>query len=124
VNKLDKPQSWPTEALSLDLETPVVAISARTGLGLGELRTALRDVLTGGEVLRDRPMVANARHIGLLKRVGEALVAAKNAAAIGATEEFVLADLQRAREVLDELTGKRTPDDVLEHIFERFCIGK
>ena len=25
---------------------------------------------------------------------------------------------------LEELTGKRTPDDVLEHIFERFCIGK
>ena len=45
-------------------------------------------------------------------------------AAAEVAEEFVLADLLRAREALDELTGKRTPDDVLRHIFERFCIGK
>jgi tRNA U34 5-carboxymethylaminomethyl modifying GTPase MnmE/TrmE len=39
-------------------------------------------------------------------------------------EEFVLADLQSAREALEEVTGKRTADDVLIHIFSRFCIGK
>jgi tRNA U34 5-carboxymethylaminomethyl modifying GTPase MnmE/TrmE len=36
----------------------------------------------------------------------------------------VLADLQDARAALEEVTGKRTADDVLAHIFERFCIGK
>ena len=40
------------------------------------------------------------------------------------SEEFVLADLQGARGALDEVVGRRTPDDVLAHIFERFCIGK
>ena len=84
----------------------------------------MRDVLTGGEPVRDTPAVANSRHIGLLERVGDALGAAEDAAATGAAEEFVLADLQRGRAALDELTGKRTPDDVLRHIFERFCIGK
>ncbi len=39
-------------------------------------------------------------------------------------EEFLLADLQRARATFDEISGRRTPDDVLVHIFERFCIGK
>jgi tRNA modification GTPase len=78
----------------------------------------------GGEALRDTPTVANNRHIGLLERVREELGAAEDAAASGAAEEFVLADLQRARAGLEELTGSRTPDDVLRHIFERFCIGK
>ena len=124
VNKVDEPASWAARALPLDGESVIVEVSARTGEGLDRLRGGLRDVLTGGEALRDTPGVANSRHIGLLERVAEALGAAEDAAANEAAEEFVLADLQRARSALDELTGKRTPDDVLRHIFERFCIGK
>ena len=41
-----------------------------------------------------------------------------------ASEEFVLADLQSARAALEEVTGVRTPDDVLAHVFARFCVGK
>jgi tRNA U34 5-carboxymethylaminomethyl modifying GTPase MnmE/TrmE len=40
------------------------------------------------------------------------------------SEEFVLADLQDARAALEEVSGRRTPDDVLAHIFSRFCVGK
>jgi tRNA U34 5-carboxymethylaminomethyl modifying GTPase MnmE/TrmE len=36
----------------------------------------------------------------------------------------VVADLTEARRKLEEVTGSRTPDDVLHAIFERFCIGK
>jgi len=39
-------------------------------------------------------------------------------------EEFVLADLQEATDCLEEITGRRTTDDLLRHIFERFCVGK
>ena len=124
VNKVDEPPSWSRGALGLEAESAVVEVSARTGVGIERLRAALRDVLTDGESLRDTPGVANRRHIGLLGRGGEALAAAEDAAAGGAAEEFVLADLQRARAALEELTGKRTPDSVLKHIFERFCIGK
>ena len=41
-----------------------------------------------------------------------------------ASEEFPLLDLQDAAAALQEITGKRTADDLLRHIFERFCIGK
>jgi tRNA U34 5-carboxymethylaminomethyl modifying GTPase MnmE/TrmE len=36
----------------------------------------------------------------------------------------VLADLQDARAAFEEVTGRRTSDDVLAHIFSRFCVGK
>ena len=124
VNKMDEPARWSRGLLTLEAESVVVEVSAQTGEGIDRLRAALRDVLTDGESLRDTPAVANSRHIGLLEEVGKALAAAEDAAASGAAEEFVLADLQRARSALEELTGKRTPDDVLRHIFERFCIGK
>ena len=40
------------------------------------------------------------------------------------SEEFVLADLSDARAALEEVSGRRAPEDLLEHIFARFCIGK
>jgi tRNA U34 5-carboxymethylaminomethyl modifying GTPase MnmE/TrmE len=52
------------------------------------------------------------------------LNSARAAAAAETPEEFVLADLQSARVRFDEVVGRRTSDDVLAHIFERFCIGK
>ena len=122
VNKVDAPASWkPGELL---VEGMVIEVSAATGAGLERLRAALREVLLGGEVLRDTPAVANLRHIGLMERARSALGAAREAAAAGAAEEFVLADLGRARSAFEELTGRRTSEDVLRHIFERFCIGK
>ena len=126
LNKIDvaSPSAWPREALDLPPETSVVEVSARTGQGLDMLRSAVRAGLIGEETYRDTPTVGNQRHIGLLERASGALVDAQRAAQDGATEEFVLADLQRARTAFEELTGARTPDDVVNHIFERFCIGK
>ena len=124
VNKIDRPAAWSPAALPLGEGASVVEVSALTGEGFGRLRDDLRRVLAGETATRETPMVANIRHIELLERADSALGAAAAAAERGAAEEFVLEDLQRARRALEELTGKRTPDDVLEHIFERFCIGK
>ena len=125
VNKVDAAAAWAEGAWPVDAgAAPVVEVSARTGEGLERLRAALLGVMTREERLRDLPAVANQRHLALLTRVREALGAARGGAGDGATEEFVLADLQRARGAFEELTGERTPEDVLRHIFERFCIGK
>ena len=124
VNKIDRPPAWSSAGLPAGENAGRVEVSARTGQGFGRLRDELRRVLVGDSVIRETPVVANIRHIELLERADSALAAAAAAAAEGATEEFVLADLQRARRSLEELTGRRTPDDVLDHIFERFCVGK
>ena len=124
VNKIDRRPAWSHAALPAGEDAGRVEVSARTGEGFGRLRDELRRMLVGETMTRETPMVANIRHIELLERADSALAAAAAAAAEGATEEFVLADLERARRSLEELTGRRTPDDVLDHIFERFCIGK
>ena len=124
VNKVDLPEAWPSAALPVGDDAPRVEVSARTGQGFDRLRGELRRVLVGGPAACETPMVTNLRHIELLDRSGSALASAAASAEQGAAEEFVLEDLQRARGALEELTGKRTPDDVLQHIFDRFCIGK
>ena len=54
----------------------------------------------------------------------EAYLRAQEAAGGPVAEEFVLTDLQDARAALEEVTGTRTSEDLLRHIFSRFCIGK
>ncbi len=104
---------------------PDVSVSATTGEGFPALRAAIALELTGSEPLQDTARVSNTRHIALLEQARASLSAAESAAAAGDTpEEFVLTDLQAARTRLDEIVGVRTSDDVLRHIFERFCIGK
>ena len=52
------------------------------------------------------------------------MAAAEASGVFAAPEEFVLSDLQAARSCLDDVVGTRTSEDVLHHIFDRFCIGK
>jgi tRNA modification GTPase len=101
-----------------------VSVSALTGEGFDELRGAIAHALVGEEQLRDSAPISNTRHIALLEQCRAALIAAREAAAANVSEEFLLIDLQDARARLDEIVGRRTSDDVLRHIFERFCIGK
>jgi tRNA modification GTPase len=108
----------------VDAATAVVSLSARTGEGLDTLRDAIVRALTASEPLRDTPAITNARHVALLEDARAAILRGLETARAAAPEEFVAADLQQARERFDEIVGRRTSEDVLRHIFERFCIGK
>lgn len=123
VNKADLPARWATGELGAGGR--VVTVSLRDDDDLGGLRAAAADMLCGaGEPLRDTPLLSNLRHIGLVERAAQALARAAEAAAASVPEELLLADLQDARAAFEEVTGKRTSDDVLHAIFARFCIGK
>jgi tRNA modification GTPase len=122
ASKSDLPHCWHLSALPHDY--PVVEVSARTGVGVSALASAVARRLVGDESWREAPTVSNTRHICLLRAASEHLARAAAAAGDRQPEELVLADLQDALGALAEVTGKRTPDDVLEAIFSRFCIGK
>ena len=109
-----------------DVDGGFVRVSAKTGAGLDRLRDELTRVLDV-EPARDRPAITNLRHVTLLEKAHEALTRARAAIdeqGSGVSEEFVLADLQDARNALEEISGRRAPDDLLAHIFARFCVGK
>jgi len=120
INKTDLPLATGHERY----KGAAVRVSARSCAGMTELRSAIASTLTHGESLRDAPAVTNQRHLVLLSRAHESLLRGADALAHGAPEELALADLQDARGLLDEIVGRRTTDDLLRHIFEKFCIGK
>ena len=118
ANKIDLAPAWHDDR--------AVSVSATTGAGLAELRRRIVQALDV-DLLRDRPAMTNVRHIALVDRAHEALARARAAALAeggSLSEEFVLADLTEARAAFEEISGRRAPEDLLEHIFSRFCIGK
>ena len=120
-NKIDVSPAPDTGAVAR-----VIAVSARTGDGLSQLREHLGRVLDA-DAKRERADITNVRHVALVERAHVALQRARLAAMTetGAMpEEFVLADLQDARAALEEITGRRAPEALLAHIFSRFCVGK
>ena len=117
ANKSDLPAASDVEG--------ALPVSAATGDGLDRLRCAMVRDLTGGESLRESPALTNLRHISLLEDARDALArVVLGLDAGGIPEEFLLSDLQAARARFDEVVGVRTSNDVLNHIFEKFCIGK
>jgi tRNA modification GTPase len=119
-NKIDVSPSHPGAVAG------VIAVSARTGDGLSQLRERLGRVLDA-DTKRERADMTNVRHVALVERAQAALQRARSASTTdtGAMpEEFVLADLQDARAAFEEITGRRTSDELLAHIFTRFCVGK
>jgi tRNA modification GTPase len=126
VNKTDLPAAWSDAPLAAG-SSPVVEISVRTGVGVDHLIERIAGTLTHSESWRDAPLVTNLRHVTLLERAREALIrsfASLSDSGGAVPEEFLLADIQDALDSLQTITGRRSSDDLLRHIFERFCIGK
>jgi tRNA modification GTPase len=117
ATKADLSPAWDSESLQ------ALRVSALTDVGLSDLRRAIVKTLDI-EPSRDQAAISNTRHIGLMSRARTALMAARAAAAARTPEEFVLSDLHEARSAFDEIVGARTAEDVLQRIFERFCVGK
>ena len=91
----------------------VLAVSAEDGTGLEALRGLIARLAA--------PAVAgDPRQRRLIDAAREDLRRARTLPA----DELLADDLRRASERLGDLLGKTTPDDVLDAIFARFCIGK
>jgi tRNA modification GTPase len=126
ANKCDLPRAWGADALRGAGVRPadVVEVSAMRGDGLVALRQRIARTLTDRDHWRDPPAVSNVRHLQLLDMARAAVDRAREALSAGATEELVLVELGDARQALEAITGRRTPDAMLHHIFGRFCVGK
>ena len=124
VNKSDLPQRLEARDLKrLAGSNSVRSISTKTEEGIPELKKSLRNLLIDAE-LETPVVITNLRHRSALQRSESSL--ARAAASLGESyaPEFVAMDLNEARVALEEITGVIQNDDILERIFENFCIGK
>jgi tRNA modification GTPase len=124
ASKCDLPAAWDRSVAGSEA---VHEVSALTGFGLQALLSTIAGSLGLAGEAHESPALTNERHADLLRRTAAALRRAQDTLdrlGSGTPEELLLLDLNEAREALDTIAGRRTPDDVLALIFERFCIGK
>ena len=123
VNKADLPLR--VSPASLSPGAICAAISAKSGAGIDELRTAIRTQLVGaGCETTDGVMITNIRHQTALDRAGLSLQQARASIGEGMAAELVAIDVRSAADALGEITGAITTDEILERVFSEFCIGK
>ncbi|RUM42038.1 MAG: tRNA uridine-5-carboxymethylaminomethyl(34) synthesis GTPase MnmE [Desulfobulbus sp.] len=104
----------------------LVEISAREGTGLDDLLEALYvEILGEKEGIAEQVSCApNLRHRIILEKTLAACEQLRATLDLGAPADLVAVDLQVALDHLGDIVGLTTPEDVLDALFSRFCIGK
>lgn len=100
-----------------------IAISARGGAGVADLIGLISERARESAPLADEePVITQARHRTQLQDALTALEAYLD----GASEALELRaeELRQAAQAIGRITGRIDPEDVLDRIFSRFCIGK
>jgi tRNA modification GTPase len=124
-NKIDLPAAGPHPGPSeLPGAVPVLPVSARSGAGLAELARAVARMLGGAAREGGAARVLFARHREALARAGLALAEARELFLRAQPLDLTAEALRASLAALDQLSGRTTPEDVLERIFARFCLGK
>lgn len=103
-----------------------ISISARSGEGIERLRDSIFSLFirNGARDGRDFTALSQVRHRDALERARRHLESFLQSFPAETAIEFVALDLRDALHALGEVTGETTPDDILDQIFSRFCIGK
>ena len=104
--------------------TDGLAISARSGLGLAELSSALLKLCGLSGEGQGLLLALNQRQCDLAAAASAALGRSQQAARDGLPWDFWTIDLREAIRALGEITGAEITEAVLDRVFSRFCIGK
>ena len=121
-NKVDLASPPPGEH---EQEEMPLRVSAKTGQGVVDLRERIGARLLRG-VGREPAdeVVPSERHEDAIRRAQASLELARDSFARGESEELIAGDVRDAVEALGEITGRTVGEDILDRIFDQFCIGK
>lgn len=98
-------------------------ISALKGEGVNELKELLKNKVCDIEP-ESLEFITNSRQQECLRKSRSAIEQALLAAQLRELQDLISIDVKSSILALDELTGELITDDILENIFEHFCIGK
>lgn len=123
VNKTDLEQKIDLEKIYARF-SQVVVISAGEGQGIEELGKALEKLLGKKDFDPDHGELFTERQRKAVQRAVESLMEGEAALAGGMTLDAVTVCVEDALAALYELTGKRVSEEIVDQVFEQFCVGK
>lgn len=102
-----------------------IDISALTQEGFSELKQEIFTRITGGkEQWQEEGCSPNLRHKVAMERALGSLEVVKTGLVQGLTNDLIAIDLLDSLDYLGQIVGETTTDDMLDLIFEQFCLGK
>ena len=124
LNKIDLPLKADINKLKvLAGESDIMEISALKGTHIEKLRQYIRQTYTPDSKVDDE-VILHLRQKLLLEEIMEILVLAQDLILEGHTEEFFVEEIRRALPIMGRLTGEIQAEDIIQGIFDRFCVGK
>ena len=120
INKID------LENKNIELDNSnIVRISAKTGEGIKELEEKIEEMFNLKKLETENEfIVTNIRHKDLLHKAKNGLKQAKETVINGLPIDMISINIKTAIGSLGEILGESVSEDVLNKIFEKFCVGK
>jgi len=124
LNKTDCADSTEVASIKEKVGRDAIDFSALTGFNFSEFHSKLSEAVRSNFSGCSNSFIADMRVIKILEQSSDAADNLVNSIGSGNPEEIIAADAAELINSLSEITGIISPDDILNSIFGRFCIGK
>lgn len=123
VNKTDLPTQMDVGEIQRRFEKTVF-LSAATGEGLEELEQSLSEILDMKEFHPEEGVLFTQRQRADAQMALDSLREGEQAMALGMTLDAVTVCVEDALNALSALTGEQVSEEIVDRVFEEFCVGK
>ena len=123
LNKIDLERKLDLSSYNLE---NIVEISAKDNIGIEEMEDKIYSYIVEEDVenTSEKLIITNIRHKTALEKTKEAVKNIFETIDTGMPMDLISVDLKEALDSLSEITGEISSEDILEHIFGNFCVGK
>lgn len=123
VNKSDLPPALPPTTYQERFGVQPRFTSAIAGQGVEALRDELKRML-GGEAENEALLMIVPRHREALERAERQMLGLRKSLGEGLSPDLIALDVRGAHAALGEILGETMSEELLDQVFQQFCIGK
>lgn len=122
LNKNDLERKIELEKLK---EYNLVSTNTNNLEGIDDLKDKIKEMFNLEQIsTKDYNYLTNVRQISLAKNAYQKLIDVENALKENLPIDMIEIDLRDCFDILGEITGKTYSDEIIDNLFERFCVGK
>ena len=123
LNKIDLNRKIDLEGYNLG---NIVEISAKDNIGIEDMQEKIYSYIMEENVENssEKLIITNIRHKTALEKTKDAIKNIFETIDMGLPMDLISVDLKEALDSLSEITGEISSEDILDHVFGNFCVGK
>ena len=124
INKIDISEN--IDISSLHKVKNWIEISAKDNIGIEEMEKKIYSFIVSEDIKEnsEKLIITNIRHKTALEKTKDAINNIFETINTGLPMDLIAVDLKEALDSLSEVTGEISSEDLLDHIFKNFCVGK